>query len=134
MSTMGCKGGGVISDVITPRPTPGLIFGDQDHDRLHRALPAQVADFLAAVRDGRRREWLEQRCGPGYPQELSDAEVISDILTWSQNPYVLSIAECERCGRLHVQTAPGRNEYRTFVPDEPGYHRALARKSTDASP
>jgi hypothetical protein len=129
MSTMTCVCGHIISDVVCPCPTEGLVIGDQDYDHFDRDFTSQVASFLEAVREGRREKWLTEHFSSIYPRNLPDAEVISDILSWTQFSYVLSIAECESCGRLHVQVAPGINEYLTFAPDVPGHHRILVRKS-----
>ena len=129
MSKMGCACGATLSDCVCPCPTEATVIGDQDLESFTKDFTSQVAHFLDAVRDGRRESWLADHFGPDYPTVLSDAEVISDILTWVQNTYVVSITECESCGRIHVQLSPGLNEYLSFAPDVPGYHRILAAKS-----
>ncbi|WP_406699675.1 hypothetical protein V5E97_12525 [Singulisphaera sp. Ch08] len=128
MSKMGCECGNILSDFVYPCPTEAMVIGEQDLEFVEMSFQSQVENFLVAVRDHCREAWLVEQFGTNYPMDCSDAEVISDLLTRAQNPYVLSITECESCGRLHVQTSPESNKYLSFAPDIPGYHRLLACK------
>lgn len=131
MSKMGCVCGAIISDVVGPCATEGEVLGDQPDEQFYRDFTASLTGFLEAVREGRRDAWLIQKFGEIYPRDLPDSEVIGDILMVTRRPYILSIAECGACGRLHVQRAPELNQYVTFAPDVPGFHRILARRSVD---
>jgi hypothetical protein len=125
MSWMLCHCGNIISDVDYSVQTEGHLIGFHTWVANDEKSTAQTADFLDAVRNQKREEWIERKFGSQYPQELSDAQIISDI--WMRNECSLSVAECSQCGRLWIQTAPETNEYRSFSPDEPGYHRVLAQ-------
>lgn len=129
MSKMACLCGGVISDCRCPCPTEGSIVGAENNEELQSQFVADVGAFLTAVREGRRIAWLSDYFLSGYPTDQEDAEIISDILTRCSMSRSLSIAECESCGRLWVQEAPGENWYRSFRPDKGGYAALLARKT-----
>jgi hypothetical protein len=84
-----------------------------------------VDSLLTAIRAGRRTEWLTERFGERYPNDLSDGEVIADVLLSVLSERVLSITECGRCGRVWIQRKPQTNEYWSFAPDDPGPHAVL---------
>ena len=62
---------------------------------------------------------------PQYPNEVSDEGIVYDIIAHHKRQLVLSVAECEQCGRLWVQREPGVNEYHSYSPDESGYPAVL---------
>lgn len=127
MSKMSCRCGHVISDTLIPCPTEGWLLRDQDQDLYYDGASA---DFFRALGAGRRAEWLAEFFGPQYPVNGSDESVLNDILCCRKRSLFLSVAECERCGRLWVQREPGINSYLSFAPDEPGYV-ALLRAGKD---
>jgi hypothetical protein len=69
--------------------------------------------------------WIAEYFSPQYPAEVSDEEVVHDILRCPKRPVSLSVAECEQCGRLWVRWEPEGNSYRSYAPDEPGYAGVL---------
>ena len=125
MSKLGCRCGNIISDTVYPCPTEGDLTGQQDNERLQDESIKAVGSFVAALLGGRREEWIRTFFLSGYPQDISDESVISDILSTFDMRYRKSIAECDRCGRLWVQMRAGANEYRSYVPDEGGYAEVL---------
>jgi hypothetical protein len=129
MSKMACPCGGIISNTLVPCPTEGWILRDQDQEDYQEAVGRDIASFFAAIRDGRRNAWLGEFFSPRYPTEVGDASVVIDIIGVHDRRFTLSIAECERCGRLHVQRGPGANSYVTFAPDDPGYAGVLRSRA-----
>lgn len=126
MSKMQCKCGHIISDVVCPCVTEADVIGDAAYERFDRDFTRDVTDFLASVHEGRRNDWLVENFGAIYPNDLPDAEIISDLLTANFRKYAVSMAECEKCGRLWLQRRVGENHYRSFAPDEGGYESHLA--------
>ncbi|APR84612.1 Hypothetical protein A7982_09961 [Minicystis rosea] len=84
-----------------------------------------IVDFHAAIREGRREAWIAQFFSSQYPADMRDEEILHDMLVGHDCAIELDVAECERCGRLHVQQKPGENAYLSYVPDEPGYAGVL---------
>lgn len=130
MSKMACRCGGTIRDNLIPCPTEGWILRDQDQDAHSDGIAKDLRGFFAAVGEGRRAEWIASYFSPQYPPDISDDEVVVDILGIHERRRQLSVAECEQCGRLWVQKEPGVNEYRSYAPDEPGYAAVLRASST----
>jgi hypothetical protein len=128
MSKMGCTCGAIISDTVYPCPTEGTVIGEQDFEQMLQSFVADVVAFLEAVATGERESWLLRYFSSGYPHDVSDAEVIDDILGRLWRSSSLSIAECGSCGRLWIQQPSGENQYRSFRPDEGGYAALLAAR------
>ena len=118
MSKLQCKCGHVISDGVYPCPTEARCFSQAVHEVLERKFTADVSAFLAAVRSGCRNAWLVKTFGDIYPKDLSDAEVISDLLSILYYNNSLRISECEQCGRLWIQNEVDDIHYRSFSPDD----------------
>jgi len=125
MSKLRCQCGHTISDSVYPCPTEAAVIGNKAYEILDRAFTEEVADFLAASKNGNREGWVIKRFGDGYPKDISDSEVISDLLTYHFMKHSLVLSECEMCGRMWLQREPGENAYRSFVPDEGGFGRHL---------
>ncbi|MBN8599830.1 MAG: hypothetical protein J0M26_02180 [Planctomycetes bacterium] len=81
MSQMQCKCGHIISDAVCPCVTEADVIGDAAYERFDRDFTRDVTDFLASVHEGRRNDWLVENFGAIYPNDLPDAEIISDLLT-----------------------------------------------------
>ena len=114
--------------------TEAKIIGDAVYDEFQQHFTRDVAALLAAVRGNRRNEWLVETFGAVYPDDMPDAEVIADLLMVDFRRYALSIAECERCGRLWLQRRVDENSYRSFVPDDGGYGRHFAALRNASQP
>jgi hypothetical protein len=114
-----------MSDVLGPSPTEGWILREQDQEAYQDAVGRDIVEFFAAVDAGRRDVWIQEFFSTQYPTDLGNEEVVTDILLVHDRRFTLSVAECERCGRLWVQRRPGANSYRSFPPDEPGYAGVL---------
>jgi hypothetical protein len=132
MSKMACLCGGLISDTVCPCPTEGWILRDQDQEGFYENASRDIVAFFAAVQSGRRNDWIVEYFSRQYPCDVSDDGIIYDIIAHHKRQVVLSMAECERCGRLWVQHEPGINKYRSYSPDAEGYAGVL--KSRVAKP
>ena len=131
MSKMACLCGGIIRDHQVPCPTEAWILRDQDQEAYYHRVIRDVAGFYAAVHTGHRAAWLAENFSPEYPSDVSDEDVVNDILCSRSNPFMLSLAECDACGRLWVQREPGVNSYRSYAPDVPGYAGVLQVASSN---
>ncbi len=133
MDKMLCQCGKAISDVVYPCPTEGTIIGQEDYEVLCRTFVEQTNSFFDAVQQSQRAEWLDEHFGNEYPQKTKNGDVVPDIFNLHMAPRSLCIADCKNCGRLWIQTSPGKNEYRSFLPDNTGYSRVLALKGNTAA-
>ena len=128
MGRMRCGCGHVMSDVQAPCPTAGDLIGDVAADVVLREWGDAVNEFIAAVLGGRRDAWLSERgFSPTTYPPTDNADVVADLLGIIRDPRSKRVFECERCGRLHIQTRAFINEWRTFRPESgAGYERVLA--------
>src|SRR5262245_26583639 len=135
MSKMACSCGGIISNAAVPCPTEAWLLRDQDDEAYHEALARDIESFFEAVRTHQRNEWIARHFSSAHPVDLTDGDIVQDVLCLHERRTLLSVAECEQCGRLHVQREPGLNSYRSYAPDEGGYAAALQgrRETNDAS-
>lgn len=133
MSQMACRCGGTIRDHNYPCPTEGSVLREQDEEAWTDGACRDIVAFFAAVKDGRRNDWLGAYFTPQYPTDVSDEGVVHDILSAHLERVLLSLAECERCGRLHLQRDVGVNSYRSYAPDEPGHAGALRTPGPSAT-
>lgn len=124
MSRMSCRCGFVVSDVQAPCPTTGGLTGSQELDGLDGRFSERLAGYIEAVESGHREMWFMEQGLTNWAWR-THAEVVSDLMTVASAETGRALIECERCGRLHVQAAPGRNQYISFAPDEPGYKAVL---------
>lgn len=125
MSKMGCPCGGIISDVVCPSPTEGWLFREQDEETFSAIICRDIAAFFAAVHSGQRETWIRQFFPDPYPTDVDDEGMVSDIIAFHARTVRLSICECAKCGRLHVQRSNGVNSYIRYSPDESGYKGVL---------
>jgi hypothetical protein len=123
MSKLACLCGNQISDSRYPSATEGQLVAQQDDEK--SPAVANVASFIAALLSGRKQEWVRGFFLKGYPEDLSDESIISDILWRSESEAKMRVAECENCGRLWVQVSAGQNCYRSYSPDVGGYAAIL---------
>ncbi len=117
--------GGTISNTLCPCPTEGWILRDQDQEPYYEGTSKDIAAFFTAIQAGRRNDWIAKYFSQQYPNDVSDEGIVYDIIAHHKRQLVLSVAECEQCGRLWVQREPGVNEYRSYSPDESGYAAVL---------
>ncbi len=125
MGKLGCICGNVISDVRYPSPTEGSLIRQQDQDELQNTVSQSIASYFAALSSDRKQAWLTEFFLPGYPIEIDDASVVADIIARYELSRVMSVCECDKCGRLWVEETPGANKYRSFIPDQTGYSAVL---------
>src|SRR5438309_66161 len=112
MGRIGCLCGAIIHDTLTPNPEKGHIIRDEEEDALFACQSQEVAEFIAAIREGKSEQWVAEKFTPGYQRlSLSDDDIVHDLLIRSFFEYTLRLYQCERCGRLRIQEAHGVNSY-----------------------
>ena len=118
MPKFGCRCGHTISLVVSPSLHEASLIFDPDFDELCNRRTAAVDAFLAAVRNGKRDEWVTEFYGRP-PFGISDGSIIDDIIT-REDEFSLLIVICPECGRLYRQRKHGENEYDCYIPEPDG--------------
>ena len=115
MPRFGCRCGHTISLVAAPSTHEANLIFDLDFDELCKRRTAAIDAFLAAVRGGRRDQWITEFYGrPSLG--ISDGSIIDDIIT-REDQFSLLIVVCPTCGRLYRQRKHGENEYDCYLPE-----------------
>lgn len=117
MAKFGCTCGHVISDVACPNEVTGKVLSDKSGDLFFDAIESVIDDYLSHLCEKSVKAWHDKHFKHGYPHDLSGGTMIHDILTSKFFDLTLSVMECDECGRLWIQTAPGVNSYRAYSPD-----------------
>ena len=105
----------------------GHIVRDQDMVTCFETPAAEVADFLRAIQEGRRQVWVEEFYGKvGF--DLQDGNIIQDILTRRHAQTLLTIFQCEECGRISIERSPSTFSFRSFEPESRDWRGALASR------
>ncbi len=131
MSKFLCTCGNVISDVQCPNEVTGYLLSDKSGEEFFNCICSTIEDYMehAAANniDGWRRKYFNEH----YPTGESAGSMIHDVLTDAFFGLTLATMECEKCGRLWIQTRPDVNHYQAYSPDLPsertkvlGYNRS----------
>jgi hypothetical protein len=125
MSALGCKCGHRIADQTDFLPYKGRILKDEDQEKCWSTIYTEIATFVEAVVTNKREEWLDRHFGRDYPRGLSDESIISLWLISVHNRYMVTIYECENCGRLYLQKGTDSNIFFSYFPDDSKRHHIL---------
>lgn len=120
MSKLGCKCGNVISDTTDDIPYKGVIIRDQDMERVFDdGISKDVDEFIKAISQGKREEWVRGYFLSGYPfSEVSNLEVISDIISRRFIERKLDVYQCMSCGSVKIQNDSSSNMFSSFAAEE----------------
>ncbi|WP_425395988.1 hypothetical protein [Aeoliella sp.] len=125
-----CDCGNVISDSTDNLPYKCNLLPDDGYwDNIHQPIVQGVLDFATAIQKGTKEEWLTKYFGEGYPRDLDDASVISDLVgtQLSRGP---TAYQCAECGMILIPSTT-KNGYAGFAPVDDDWHDVLAwRKQT----
>ncbi len=127
MSKLGCHCGFIISNSTYPAPTEGAIRPQESNEEFQEKFANTIVKFFSASATDSREVWIKDFFNPEYPLDLSDNEVVTDILSKLELPFMRSICECSNCGRLYIQKSPGKNEYECFEPQSGRYNSILKK-------
>ena len=127
MSKFQCTCGHVIVDNGRFAHIKGLILRDQSFDVAYEQPSATVAEFIRAVSEGKRKEWIESFYGRPY-FEISDSSVVFDIMNWANLRCGLDVYQCEACGRIYIEREPYQSSgsLRCFKPEDTDWRGTLA--------
>jgi hypothetical protein len=117
MSKLGCECGNIISDTTDNIPYKGVIIRDQDIERVFDdGIANDINEFIEAISRGKREEWLREYFLSGYPfSEVSNLEVISDIISRRFIERKLDVYQCLSCGSIKIQNGSSSNMFDSFA-------------------
>jgi hypothetical protein len=127
MSKFRCLCGHIIVDNGRFDHIKGLVLRDQSFDVAHEQPSETVAEFIQAIAEGRRKEWVEKFYGRPY-FEISDSSLVFDIMSYARLRAGLDIYQCEACGRIYIEREPQQSSgsLRCFKPEDSDWRGTLA--------
>ena len=118
MSKLLCSCGDVIVDQTDDLPYKAGLVPDSDAGDFLEAVAVGAAGLADSVANGTLEQWVSTAFGSGYPRELGVADVFSDFVTGKALKITRDVYQCETCGRLYVEKAPGTGTFFRFSPDD----------------
>jgi len=103
MGKFPCFCGNVISDSLYPSASAGTLRWQDEFETCDREATKQVAEFLSAIENGNRDEWISIYFSPPYPLDIANHEVISDIFTMAFNAKGHEVYRFSECERIYLQ-------------------------------
>lgn len=119
MSKLLCRCGHVICDQTDSLPYKAELYPDVHTEALWGGIVSAATSLLEALRAGERLRWMKEHFLPGYPANVSDNGMLCDAITGITVGLKRDVYQCERCGRLYVQTSSPMNTFVVFVPESP---------------
>lgn len=116
MSKFLCKCGHVIYDQTDFIPYKARLVPDQLTEKLFDGGAEAIVKLIAAIKVGKRQEWIEQTFPGGWAQSWTDAQLIEEVMSSPFWRYHREAFQCEQCGRLLVQIG-STNHFASFVPE-----------------
>lgn len=95
-----------------------IVVPRSDAEDADQALLNDLQGFVEALATGRRDAWVRETFPEPYPLDITDANVLSDIMHNHTFPRSRHLRHCPDCGRLHLQLQPEGPGYRSFLPEE----------------
>ncbi len=116
MSKLGCICGHTIVDQTIDIAYKANFIRDQDFDTIAN-WTTDVENFINAVKNGRRDQWLNEYFGSDVYKTISDSSVVFDISSRHTLDYKSTIYLCEKCGRIKIQIG-NSNKFLSFSPED----------------
>ena len=116
MSKLGCICGHTIRDQTDFIPYKASFIRDQDIES-HSSYIEVIDSFIKALKTGKRVQWLKNYFSADYPIDLSDANIISDIVSQYDLNFQGTLYQCENCGRVKIQIQ-NTNHFASFTPED----------------
>ena len=125
MARLGCKCGHIIFDTTDNLPFKAYFYTDQNMNERWN-LTDLVGEFIKAIKNNKRDEWIGNFWGDDYPKDMSDESYIADIWTRFHESQMY---QCEKCNRLLVQKG-NLNQFISFVAEDDNA-KDIFKKITD---
>lgn len=72
-----------------------------------------------------RLRWMKEHFVPEYPADVSDDGMLSDAITSVAARLKRDVYQCERSGRLYIQTSSKTNTFVMFAPESADVRNCL---------
>ena len=115
-----CRCGVQLNDVHAAQGRDGgMLFWDVEKEQVEERAGALLSKFLEALRSKKkRRDWLQDYYGSNDEPDLSDVEVLFEVLFFEEFRSRHTVLRCPDCGRLYVGPNSSDGTWRCFKPED----------------
>lgn len=117
MSKLSCTCGNVIADHTANLPYKADLLPDTLFFKAFDQITELIDSLIKYTKEGKREEWIKQNFNEGYPQDLTDTQMIGDIFSFRIMDFKKQIYQCVNCGRILIQIG-NTNRFTSFVPED----------------
>jgi hypothetical protein len=104
MSQFSCICGKVTHSDDEPRDGSGVLHSITDLQEAESRITRLLADYFGSAD---RRAWVRANFEFPYPDDASEREVISDIISRELDAAFTSVFRCPHCGRIGMKSSEG---------------------------
>lgn len=116
MSKLACVCGHIIQDQTDFIPYKARFVRDQD-DESHHAYIDDIAAFIAAIKANERDQWIRSYFSSSYPTDISNSDIVNDIIVKYEGEFEGTLYQCENCSRVKIQVQD-KNLFTSFMPED----------------
>ena len=102
MSKLGCNCGNTIVDQSDNLDNKAYFIRDQDYEKSEN-YTEDIESFINAVKNDSRDKWTEKYFGTEVYKNLSNSNVIQDIISRYKLKYESTLYQCKNCGSIKVE-------------------------------
>ena len=116
MGSFTCQCGVVTYEADEPPDASGVLYSLDELFETEARLANRLASFVALQTGPERTAWLASYFGVGYPEDLSDQEVIADIVSRELDESFTPVFRCPACRRIAAKEE-GRDGWVFYIRD-----------------
>ncbi len=124
MGKLRCKCGNIIIDQTDNLSYKADILPDTSFDEFLDDLESIIESFLESKEKDKKAEWIDTNFGKDYPRNLSNAQMIGDLITKCYVHLFKYAYQCTECGRVYIQIG-NSDKYASFKPEEDNWKGIL---------
>jgi hypothetical protein len=100
MSQFSCICGKVTHSDHEPRDASGVLHSVAEMQEAEERITRSLSDYFGSAD---RRAWVDANLEFPYPEDTSDREVISDVVSRALDATFTSVFRCPHCGRIAIK-------------------------------
>ncbi|WP_224995121.1 hypothetical protein, partial [Cesiribacter sp. SM1] len=116
MSKLRCKCDHVISDTTDNLPYKADLIPDQSFYTSLDRIEESIDSLIEATKRNERIMWIKNHFSEQYPKDLTDTQMIYDIITSKLFDLNKKVYQCENCGRIWIQKGHS-DRFVSFTPE-----------------
>lgn len=118
MSKLICRCGHLILDKESPLDYKKYMLRDNLTDDFFSEIGDKVDDLIKAIKNNKKEEWIKTNFKvPPYPLDLSNSEMVYDLISKEFFKNTQVVYRCENCNRIAIQKQ-NSEQFKFFLPED----------------